>query len=119
MPPQPKKKKKPRNQNNSKSKLKANPTTKKKKKKTKTQIQKLKQESECKRKETNGAAIDGVPILEDTVKNRRVREDNKAKTTRATSGFLAHDNGLGDLTVLGEVLSQGFFAGVPCYASYE
>ena len=115
MPPQPKKK--PRNQNNSKSKLKANPTTKKKK--TKTQIQKLKQESECKRKENNGAAIDGVPILEDTVKNRRVREDNKAKTTRATSGFLAHDNGLGDLTVLGEVLSQGFFAGVPCYASYE
>ena len=71
------------------------------------------------RKETNGAAIDGVPILEDMVKNRRVREDNKAKTTRATSGFLTHDNGLGDLTLLVEVLGQGFFAGVPCYASYE
>ena len=39
----------------------------------------------------------------------------KPKTTRETSGFLAHDNGLGDLTLLVEVLSQGFFAGVPCY----
>ena len=119
MPPQPKKKKKnPETKTTQNQNLR--PTQQlKKKKKTKTQIQKLKQESECKRKETNGAAIDGVPILEDTVKNRRVREDNKAKTTRATSGFLAHDNGLGDLTVLGEVLSQGFFAGVPCYASYE
>ena len=71
------------------------------------------------RKETNGATIDGVPISEDTVKNTKVREDNKAKTTRATSGFLKHDNGLGDLTVLVEVFSQGVFAGVPCYASYE
>ena len=118
MPPQPKKKN-PETKTTQNQNLRPTQQLKKKKKKTKTQIQKLKQESECKRKETNGAAIDGVPILEDTVKNRRVREDNKAKTTRATSGFLAHDNGLGDLTVLGEVLSQGFFAGVPCYASYE
>lgn len=68
---------------------------------------------------TNRAAIDGVPLLEDAVEDGRVREDDEAEATRAAGGLVTHDDSLGDLAVLAEVVPQGVLARVPCYSSYE
>ncbi len=65
------------------------------------------------------AAIDGVPVLEDTIEDGRVGEDNKGEAARAAGGLLAHDNSLRDLPILAEVFPQGVLVSIPRYPSYE
>lgn len=65
------------------------------------------------------AAIDGVPVLEDTIEDGRVGEDDEGEAARAAGGLLAHDDSLRDLPVLAEVFPQGVLVRIPRYPSYE
>jgi hypothetical protein len=68
---------------------------------------------------TDRAAVDGVPVLEDTVEDGRVGEDDEAEAARAAGGLLTHDDSLRDVPVLAEVFPQGVLVRIPCYSSNE
>lgn len=80
---------------------------------------KQKETNVCEVEVTDRAAIDGVPVLENTVEDGRVGEYDKGEATRAAGGLLAHDDGLRDLAVMAEVLPQGVLVRIPRYSSYE
>ena len=58
-------------------------------------------------------------ILKNLIKKGRIREDNKAKTTRTAGGLVAHNNGLNNFTELGEIVPKLLLGGVPSNSTNE
>lgn len=82
-------------------------------------IENWRRRSEGKKIKENLAAIDGVLILKNLIKNGRIREDDKAKATGTASGLVAHNNGLNNFPKLGEIVPKLLLGGVPSYSTNE
>uniref|UniRef100_A0A7C9D5P2 Uncharacterized protein n=1 Tax=Opuntia streptacantha TaxID=393608 RepID=A0A7C9D5P2_OPUST len=65
------------------------------------------------------SAINSVFVLKNSVERRRVGENDEAKASWTSSRLVAHNNSLGNLAVLAEVIPELLFCSVPRYPSYE
>lgn len=68
---------------------------------------------------TNRFAKYDMGILKGSVSCREIEESDEAKTSRASSGAVNGNGGIGDIAVLGEVVFENFFGGVAGNASYK
>ena len=65
------------------------------------------------------AAVEGVGVLQRAVDDGGVGEDDEAEAAGAAGELVAHDGGLGDLAVGGEVLAQLLLRRLPGDAADE